>query len=377
MNDKLIKRSLESIIEKQLFSGKTILILGPRQVGKTTLLKVISENRKNLIWLNGDNPGDRELLNNINSSRAKQIFPKGSIIIIDEAQRLENSGLTLKIIHDHCQGIQLIATGSSAFELTDKIKESLTGRKWSYKLFPISIPELLDHTDYLEIMRSLETRMIYGSYPDVINNPGKEKQVLMELVSDYLYKDVFALKHVRKPDVLEKLIKALAFQVGNQVSYRELSNMIQVDKETVEKYIYLLEEANIIFRLSSFSGNLRNELKRAKKIYFIDNGIRNAVISQFNPLNLRNDTGQLWENFMIAERMKYIEYHRLYRNTYFWRTAQQQEIDYLEEYDGRLYAYEFKWRAKNKIKIPSAFVKTYPDAEFRVIDQDNYLEFLS
>jgi predicted AAA+ superfamily ATPase len=376
MNGKLIKRALAPLIKSQLFSGKTIIIFGPRQVGKTTLLQVITEGQKKLIWLNGDNPGDRELLNNINSTKARQIFPEGTLIVFDEAQRLENSGLTLKIIHDNCEGIQLIATGSSSFELTDKIKEALTGRKWSYKLFPVSLRELLDHTDYLEVLRTLETRMIFGSYPDVINHPGKEKEILRELVSDYLYKDVFALKDVRKPDALEKLIQALAFQVGNQVSYRELSNMIQIDKETVEKYIYLLEEANIIFRLPSFSGNLRNELKRARKIYFIDNGIRNAIINQFNPLSLRNDTGALWENFMIAERMKYIEYNRLYRNVYFWRTRQQQEIDYLEEYDGRLFAYEFKWKPATRKNPPLTFSKTYPDAEFRIIDRDNFLEFV-
>lgn len=376
MTDKLIKRTLEPLIKDQLFSGKTIIIFGPRQVGKTTLLKVITEDQKKLIWLNGDHPGDRELLNNINSTKARQIFPKGTLIVFDEAQRLENSGLTLKIIHDNCEGIQLIATGSSSFELTDKIKEALTGRKWSYKLFPISNKELLDHSGYLEVLRSLETRMIFGSYPDVINHPGKEKEILRELVSDYLYKDVFALKDVRKPDALEKLIKALAFQVGNQVSYRELSNMIQIDKETVEKYIYLLEEANIIFRLPSFSRNLRNELKRARKIYFIDNGIRNAVINQFNPLNLRNDTGALWENFMIAERMKHIEYNRLYRNVYFWRTRQQQEIDYLEEYDGQLFAYEFKWKPTTRKKPHLTFSKTYPEAVFRIIDKDNFMEFV-
>ena len=376
MTDKLIKRTLEPLIKDQLFSGKTIIIFGPRQVGKTTLLKVITEDQKKLIWLNGDHPGDRELLNNINSTKARQIFPKGTLIVFDEAQRLENSGLTLKIIHDNCEGIQLIATGSSSFELTDKIKEALTGRKWSYKLFPISNKELLDHSGYLEVLRSLETRMIFGSYPDVINHPGKEKEILRELVSDYLYKDVFALKDVRKPDALEKLIKALAFQVGNQVSYRELSNMIQIDKETVEKYIYLLEEANIIFRLPSFSRNLRNELKRARKIYFIDNGIRNAVINQFNPLNLRNDTGALWENFMIAERMKHIEYNRLYRNVYFWRTRQQQEIDYLEEYDGQLFAYAFKWKPTTRKKPHLTFSKTYPEAVFRIIDKDNFMEFV-
>lgn len=373
----MIKRTLEEVIRKRLFTGKTILLLGPRQVGKTTLVQsLFKAHPGKSIWLNGDNPEDRELLNHLNSSRAVELFPHGYMIVIDEAQRLENSGLTLKIIHDNCPGIQLIATGSSSFELTDKIKESLTGRKWSFKLFPVSFRELAENLNKIELFRSLETRMIYGSYPEIINNAGGEKEVLFELVSDYLYKDLFALKEIRKPDVLEKLIKALAFQVGNQVSNRELSNLIQADKETVERYIYLLEEAFIIFRLQSFSRNLRSELKQSKKIYFNDNGIRNALINQFNPMSLRNDTGVLWENLMIAERLKRNEYERLFRNVYFWRTNRQQEIDYLEEYDGKLYAYEFKWRPSKKPGPVSTFKDAYPDAKFQEINRDNYSDFI-
>jgi hypothetical protein len=211
----MIIRILENLIQSRLFSGKTILLLGPRQAGKTTLMKSIHEKFKGkTLWLNADNPEDRELLNGINSSRAKELFQPGVLVIIDEAQRLENSGLVLKIIHDHCPGIQLAATGSSSFELTDKIKESLTGRKWTFRLYPISLVEILKYSDRLELMRSLETRLIYGSYPEVINHAGNEKEFLNELISDYLYKDVFAIKEVRKPEILEKLVKALAFQVG-------------------------------------------------------------------------------------------------------------------------------------------------------------------
>jgi predicted AAA+ superfamily ATPase len=219
--------------------------------------------------------------------------------------------------------------------------------------------------------------MLFGSYPEVINHAGNEKEVLLELISDYLYKDIFGLKEVRKPDILEKLVKALAFQVGNQVSSRELASLVQADKETVERYLYLLEEAFIIFRLPSFSRNLRNELKRSKKIYFIDNGIRNAVINQFNPISLRNDTGALWENLMIAERLKHNEYNRLFKNTYFWRNTRQQEIDYLEEYEGKLYAYEFKWQLTKKTRVPSAFDTAYPDAGYKVIDRDTFLDFVA
>ncbi len=372
----MINRTLYNTIKGKLFSNKTILLLGPRQVGKTTLMKLFINKQSNSIWLNADNPDDRELLDNISSSRAKELFPQGSLIIIDEAQRLQNSGLTLKIIHDNCEGIQLAATGSSSFELTDKIKESLTGRKWTFKLYPISIEEIVKHTNHIELMRAIETRLIYGFYPDVINRAGNEKEVLNELISDYLYKDIFSLKEVRKPAVLEKLVKALAFQVGNQVSFRELANTIQADKETVEKYIYLLEEAYIIFRLPSFSRNLRNELKRSKKIYFVDNGIRNAVINQFSEVGLRQDTGALWENLLISERIKFNEYNRLYRNIYFWRTNRQQEIGLIEEFDGKIYAYEFKWNTKKKTRPPSTFVKEYNPVEFKVITRENFLEFV-
>ena len=373
----MIKRTLLTVIEKYLFKGKSILLLGSRQVGKTTLLKNISKQSDNdIIWLNGDNVDDRTLLNGINSSKAKTLFPSGSFIIIDEAQRIESAGLTLKIIHDSCENIQLIATGSSSFELTDKIKESMTGRKWSFKLYPISLEELIEHSGLLNVIKTLETRMIYGSYPEVINNPSMEKTILTELVTDYLYKDIFTLKDIRKPDVLEKLVQALAFQIGNQVSSREISNLIKVDKITVERYIYLLEEAYVIFRLGSFSRNLRSELKRSKKIYFYDTGIRNAVIGQFNPLDLRNDTGALWENLMIVERMKAIEYGQHYRNFYFWRTNRQQEIDFIEEYDGKLHAYEFKWNPNKKSRLPLSFRKAYPKAIFKAITRENFYEFI-
>ena len=373
----MITRSLQSVIENYLFSGKSIILFGPRQVGKTTLLKNIAKHRNGkAIWLNGDSLDDRALLNRISSTKAQSLFPSGSFIIIDEAQRLENAGLTLKIIHDYCENIQLIATGSSSFELTDKIKEAMTGRKWSFKLYPISLQELIKHIGLLDVIRTIDTRMIYGSYPEIINNPGQEKKILTELVNDYLYKDVFALKDMRKPDILEKLVKALAFQIGNQVSSRELAGLIKTDKNTIDRYIYLLEEAYIIFRLNSFSRNLRNELKRSKKIFFYDIGIRNAVIGQFNPLELRNDTGALWENLMICERLKAIEYGQHYRSVYFWRTNRQQEIDYIEEYDGKLHAYEFKWNPVKKARVPLPFKKGYPDAEFSVVNQDNFYEFI-
>jgi len=375
-NTIMIQRTLFDLISKKLFSGKTILLLGPRQVGKTTLIKqVFMANPEKPVWLNADNPDDRELLNTINSTRAKELFKPRMLVIIDEAQRLENSGLSLKIIHDSCPEVQLIATGSSAFELTDKIKESMTGRKWTFTLYPISFRELIGHMNKAELLRMVETRLVYGSYPEVINHAGNEREILYELISDYLYKDIFRIKEIRKPDLVEKLVKSLAFQIGNEVSNRELSNMLQADKETIERYLYLLEEAYIIFRLPSFSGNLRNELKRSKKIYFVDNGIRNAVINLFNPVSLRNDTGALWENLMISERRKVNEYNRQFCNTYFWRTTSQLEIDYLEEADGVLHAFEFKWRPPSKTAIPETFLSAYPGSDFKVVTKDNFWEF--
>ena len=251
----------------------------------------------------------------------------------------------------------------------------MTGRKWTFTLYPISFRELIGHMNKAELLRMVETRLVYGSYPEVINHAGNEREILYELISDYLYKDIFRIKEIRKPDLVEKLVKSLAFQIGNEVSNRELSNMLQADKETIERYLYLLEEAYIIFRLPSFSGNLRNELKRSKKIYFVDNGIRNAVINLFNPVSLRNDTGALWENLMISERRKVNEYNRQFCNTYFWRTTSQLEIDYLEEADGVLHAFEFKWRPPSKTAIPETFLSAYPGSDFKVVTKDNFWEF--
>lgn len=378
MNAKYVKRRILSHIKEKLFFGKAIIIYGARQVGKTTLLKKLADGfPEDTIWFNADNPDDRAILNAINSDKARGMFPPGKMVIIDEAQRLQNAGLSLKIIQDNCEGIQLIATGSSSFELSDKIREAMTGRKFSYQLFPFSLNELAKKESTLQVHRTLENRITYGCYPDIVLHPGHERELLMELTSDYLYKDVFTLKDVRKPETLEKLVQALAYQIGSQVSYRKLSDLIKVDKGTIERYIRLLEEAFIVFRLPSYSRNLRNELKRSRKIYFWDTGVRNAVLNQFTSLELRSDKGHLWENFMIAERMKYIQNENLMRKSYFWRTTRNNEIDYVETYNSEIQAFEIKWTGKDKHKFPVAFRNNYPGAGLGVVDKDNYNEFLN
>jgi len=374
----MIKRQLLNRILERLFDKKVIIVLGPRQTGKTTLLKeLVLLSNKDSLWWNGDEPDIRQMLNKPNSTLLKSLIGSHELLIIDEAQRIENIGLCIKLIYDNIEGVKVIASGSSAFELANKINEPLTGRKWEYFLYPLSHKEMVDHHGLMEENRLLEHRLIYGYYPDVINNYGDEKAILLQLSDSYLYKDILTWEKVQKPDRLEALIQALAFQVGNEVSYFELGKITGLDKETVERYIILLERAFIVFRLRSFSRNLRTELKKSRKIYFYDNGLRNAVIKQFNPLGLRNDVGALWENFLISERMKHLEYNKIYTNRYFWRTHSQQEIDYLEERDGKLYAFEFKWKSKSKAKLPKSFALAYPQSEQMVITPDNFSGFIS
>jgi len=316
------------------------------------------------------------MLENVSSTELKNLIGNKRIILIDEAQRVENIGITLKLITDNISNIQLVVTGSSAFDLRNRLNEPLTGRKFEYNLYPFSTAELIGATSYLEEMRLLEQRMIYGMYPDVVNNPSDAQKILFELNNSYLYKDVLMYKDIRNPDLLAKILTALSLQLGSEVSYNELGNTIGAKSETIERYIELLEKAFIIFRQKSLSRNLRNELKKSRKIYFYDNGVRNALIQNFKSLELRTDTGALWENFMVCERKKYLEYNEIYTNTYFWRTHAQQEIDYIEERNGVLYAFEFKWNEKKKAKIPNSFAEAYPYHEFQCIDKANYLNFI-
>ena len=305
----MVNRLVFSNIQKKLKGNKAIIVLGPRQVGKTTLLNQLFKT-KDILWLNGDDADTRHLLSNVNASKLKSIIGKNQIIIIDEAQRIENIGVCIKIIVDQIKDVKVIATGSSAFELANKIKEPLTGRKWEFQLYPFSFEEMVNTHGLLTEKRLLENRLIYGYYPEVINNPNDAQAIIKSLADSYLYKDVLTLDRIQKPEKLETLVRALALQVGSEVSYNELSQLCGLDKETVEKYIQLLEKAFVVFRLGSFSRNLRNELKKSRKIYFYDNGIRNAVINQFSPIASRTDVGALWENLIISERVKYNRYHQ-------------------------------------------------------------------
>ena len=372
----MIKRNIESSILADFHRKKVIVLLGARQVGKTTLLETLRKQEKKVLSLNCDDLDDVLLIEEKTSTELRALFASYDMAFIDEAQRVKNIGLILKKIGDLKLDTDVIVTGSSSLDLAGEINEPATGRLIEYRLFPFSLSELSAETSEREEQRMLEQRLIYGMYPEVVTFPGDAKRTLMTLTNNYLYKDLFSYKGLKKPDILQKLVRALALQLGNEVSYNELSNLLGVDKETVENYINLLEKCFVFFRLDSFSRNLRNEIKKGKKVYFYDNGIRNAVLSNFAPVALRNDMGALWENMMVSERVKRNAYMGSYAQLYFWRTHDQKEIDLIEEEDGLLRTYEFKWSGKVKAKQPTLFASAYPDSSFKVISPDNYWEFV-
>ena len=341
------------------------------------LKKIIQEQQVDALYLNCDEPQTVAALTKCNLKELQMVIGANKFVVIDEAQKVDNIGLTLKLIVDNMSDVQVIATGSSAFELRNCLNEPLTGRKYEYQMFPISSKEIYQSSGYIDLKGLLETRLIYGSYPDILNHASDARELLRMLTDSYLYKDILATDNLRKPDVLDKLLRALAFQVGSEVSYNELAQTIGTDSKTVERYIELLEKCYIIFRLHGLSRNLRNELKKAKKIYFYDNGVRNAVIQQFAPLELRNDAGALWENFFISERIKRNHYQQNYCNIYFWRTKSQLEIDYIEEQNGQMTAFEMKWNPKkSNTSIPETFLNAYDVKETVIITPDNYLDYL-
>lgn len=373
----MIQRSIQPIIKRYSDNKKIIIISGARQVGKTTLTEIlISMHKESAIRFNGDEPDVRELLHEINSVQIRNYIGKYNIVFIDEAQKIPNIGNTLKLIHDNLDHIQVYVTGSSSFELASTVQEALTGRKLEFSLFPISFSELVSHTNLLEEKRMLEHRLLYGSYPEIVNNIGQEKRLLKTLVLSYLFKDIFTFERVKKPDIITKLTKSLALQVGSEVSYSELSRILGIDKKTVEIYIDILEKAFIVFKLPSLSRNVRNEIKKGKKIYFWDNGVRNAIIGNFMPMINRNDIGQLWENYLVSERLKKNIYNDADYTSYFWRTTQQQEVDYIEDTLEGLLCYEFKWNKKAKPRLSQTISKAYDIKKFEIIHPGNYEGFL-
>ncbi len=373
----MIKRALQPILESKLFRGKIIILYGARQVGKTTLIKNIQNKYPdNSLFLNCDEPDIRELLTDTTSTKLKSIIGNKELILIDEAQRVKNIGLTLKLFSDEIKNVQVIATGSSSFELSNIINEPLTGRKYVYTLMPVSFKELVDTFGWIETNRLLEERIIYGMYPEIISKPDEKRALLKEITRSYLFKDILSFESIRKPEQIEKLLMLLAAQIGNEVSYNELANTLNMDKDTVSKYIDIFEKAFIIFRLNPFSRNLRTEISKMRKIYFYDTGIRNALISNFNLLDQRNDKGALWENFLISEKLKINLIDDIDVKQYFWRTSQQQEVDYIEEIEGKLYAYEFTFSEKQKKRISKTFLKNYKPQSEKTVNKNNYPEFL-
>jgi predicted AAA+ superfamily ATPase len=373
----MIKREIQDSIESRLFKGKLIVIYGARQVGKTTLIKEIGKKYSDQeVYLNCDEPDIKELLFEATSTKLKNIVGRKKLVLVDEAQRVKNIGITLKLFVDELKDVQVIATGSSSFELSSEINEPLTGRKFEYTLYPFSMRELSNEYGWLEINRLLDDRILYGMYPDVVLNPNDKKNLLKDLTRSYLFKDVLSYQGIRKPEILDKLLLALAAQIGNEVSYNELAGTVGIDKDTINKYLDILEKAFVIFRLHPFSRNIRTEITKMRKVYFYDTGVRNALVSNFNTLASRNDKGALWENFLISEKIKMNSNLNNDAKSFFWRTSQQQEIDYIEEKENKLFAYEFSWNVNKKKKIPLTFLKAYSTMESEIITIVNYGRFL-
>jgi predicted AAA+ superfamily ATPase len=372
----VLPRTIQEKIETSLFKGKIIIVYGPRQVGKTTLIKEIQKRRsEKSIYLNCDEPDIRQMLTDVTSTEIKEFVGKNRLVFIDEAQRVKNIGITLKLIIDNFPDIQAVATGSSSFDLSNKIAEPLTGRKYEFYLYPFSIEELSQIYSDIEIKRILEKRILFGMYPEIVRGDNESAVQLRSITESYLFQDVLQYQQIKNPDVLERLLQALALQVGNEVSYNELSAIAGIDKKTVANYIQVLEKAFVIFRLMPYSRNIRNELKKLRKIYFFDTGIRNALINNFNSFNLRQDVGSLWENFIVSERIKFNNNHSIFKNIYFWRTHGQQEIDFLEEADGELHGFEFKWNKKT-FRKPRVFLDAYPGSTVELINKNNFIDFV-
>ena len=375
-----IRRAVEDELRRKFFGGKALILYGPRQSGKTTLIRhLVSELPDgDVLWLNGDNPDVRVRLSGISTASWRLLIGNRRLLIVDEAQHIEGIGMALKLVIDEMPEVQVIATGSSAFELMNRTAEPLTGRKFEYRLPPFAFQELAGAHGLFEEIQERERRLLFGSYPDVVAHPGDEQALLSELVGSYLFKDIYGLDGLRKASSLDRLVRALAFQIGSEVSLGELAGLVGMDVKTVDRYIDLLSKCYVIHPLGAFSRNLRNEIKKGFKVYFYDLGIRNAVIGDFSPLDSRRDASHIWENYLIMERVKLNLNRPFPPRQFFWRTMapQSHEIDYVEEANGKLKAWEIKSDVDTTAKIPRTFRNAYPGAETDVITPRNYDSFL-
>ena len=373
------QRQLENL--KRLISpNKVVVVYGPRRCGKTTLLTHYIEKAvdERYLFVSGEDITIREYLGSQSVAKLKDFVGKNSLLVIDEAQKVKEIGLNLKLIVDHIKDIRIIATGSSSFDLVKDIGEPLTGRKFTLKLFPLAQLELMQIEQRAETEANLEARLIFGSYPEVVltQDNSLRERYLKEIVSSYLFKDILEMEGVRHPDKIVRLLQLLAFQIGGEVSFNELGGQLGISKNTVERYLELLEKVFVIFKLSGFSRNLRKEITKNARYYFYDTGIRNALINNFNPLKMRDDIGMLWENYIIVERLKKQEYLGISANNYFWRTYDQKEIDLVEERGGNLYGYEIKWKA-GRLRPPKTWLEGYKNAKYDVINRENYMGFIT
>lgn len=375
----MIKRAIEERIHNALAKKKVVTIMGPRQVGKSTLAGAMIPEDANVLEINGDNTDVQTMFVNVDDTKMKVLIGNKNFLFVDEAQKIGNVGNMLKIVAEKFDDVKVIVTGSSAFKLSEAVNESLTGRKREFRLYPLSFKEMADETSVLEESRMIDLRLIYGYYPEVVTSPGDEKEVIKELIDSYLYKDVLEENEIAKQDKLVRLVQALAFQIGSTVSANELAGLVGVDAKTVERYIDILEKCYIIFTLPSYAKNQRNELKFARKIYFWDMGIRNGVIGNMATVSLRSpeELGHMWENFLIAERIKRNDYAgRTFVQHYFWRTQQKKEVDLIEIEDGMMTGFEIKRKEGKRVGAPASFTAAYPDARFECVTPTDLMSFL-
>lgn len=375
-----IERIIESQIKESMIPNKVVVLIGPRRVGKTMLIqRILDRTKVPYLLLSGEDFTVRELFERRSIQHYKNILSNKKLLVIDEAQKIPEIGAILKLMVDHIKGLKILVTGSSAFDINNYTGEPLTGRKITYQLFPLSEEELLPTETILERADNLRKRLVFGTYPELVSlhHDQLKAEYLRELVNAYLLKDILAFENIRNADKLIDLLRLIAFQIGSEVSLQELGRQLEMSKNTVDKYLDLLSKVYVIFKVRGFSRNLRKEVSKNSRWYFYDNGLRNMLIANLNPISIRNDIGMLWENYIISERIKYQQYHKMIVNNYFWRTYDQQEVDWVEEREGQLYGSEFKWNPKKKKSAPSAWIKTYQNAHFQVIHRENYLDWIT